>query len=244
VKAILTYHSIDDSGSPISVSPSVWIAHAQWLSQGRVRVLGLDELIAHPADGADAVAVTFDDGFLNVRTALETLRSNGLPVTVFVVTGHVGGTNAWGGRAAPGIPTMPLLDWRDLEALLRQGVSIEGHTRTHPDLATLSGEALDAELRGCQDDLATRLGVRSTHLAYPYGQFSGAVVGAAARSFAAGYTTTFRVMERDEDRMRLPRLDMYYLGAPGRLEAWGGAGFRRRLAWIRTRRAIRARLYG
>jgi len=244
VKAILTYHSIDDSGSPISVSAAAWTAHAEWLSQRRVRVLGLDDLIAHPHAGDDAVAVTFDDGFLNARSALETLRAHGLPVTLFVVSGHVGGTNAWGGRVASGIPTLPLLGWDDLEKLLARGVSIEAHTRTHPRLTTLSGVALGDELQGCREDLETRLGVRSTHLAYPYGDFDDAVVATAARSYRAGHTTTFRVMEQAHDRMRLPRLDMYYFGVRGRLEAWGAPGFRRRLAWIRTRRAIRARLPG
>jgi peptidoglycan/xylan/chitin deacetylase (PgdA/CDA1 family) len=115
VKAILTYHSIDDSGSPISVPPATFEAHVRWLAGGYVRVLSLTDLLAHPADGPDAVAVTFDDGFLNVRGAVEGLLGRGLPVTIFAVTGHAGRTNDWGGRPQSGIPTLPLLGWSDLE---------------------------------------------------------------------------------------------------------------------------------
>ena len=67
MKAILTYHSIDPSGSPISVSPDAFEAHVRWLSTGRVRVVPLEELGQLSAD-VDAVAITFDDGFENFST--------------------------------------------------------------------------------------------------------------------------------------------------------------------------------
>lgn len=242
MKAILTYHSIDDSGSPISVSPDAWAAHARWLSSGQVRVLDPDELIAHRDDEGDAVAITFDDGFLNVREAVEALRSNGMPVTLFVVSGHAGRTNAWGGRDQPGIPTLPLLGWTDLERLAARGASIQAHTRTHPPLTRLSGDALDDELQGAREDLHARLGVNSTHVAYPYGDVNDAVATHAASRYAFGHTTDFQPLKSDDRPMLLPRLDMYYFRTPGRLEAWGQPGFRARIAWIRARRALRARL--
>ena len=242
MKAILTYHSIDDTGSPISVSPMTWAAHIRWLSSGRVRVLDLDELIALPDAGPDAIAVTFDDGFQNVGPAAEALRASGLPVTLFVVTHHVGGTNEWGGRRQSGIPTLPLLGWGDLERLVARGVSIQAHTRTHPSLTKVPGAQLDDELDGCREDLHARLGLRSTHLAYPYGDCSDAIVERAARSFRVGHTTEFRAIGPGEQALRMPRLDMYYFRTPGRLESWGQPAFTRRLAWVRARRTVRALL--
>jgi peptidoglycan/xylan/chitin deacetylase (PgdA/CDA1 family) len=244
VKAILTYHSIDDTGSPVSVPPATWAAHARWLSSGRVRVLGLDELVAHPDDAAgeeDAVAVTFDDGFLNVGQAVETLQSNGVPATIFIVSGHVGGTNAWGGRDQPGIPTLPLLGWTDLERLVRAGASVQAHTRAHPALTTISAGALDDELQGSREDLHARLGVDSTHVAYPYGDLDDDVVAHASRWYRFGYTTRFHALASTDHSMRLPRLDMYYFRVPGALEAWGSPAFGARLLWVQARRAIRAR---
>ena len=244
MKAILTYHSIDTSGSPISVSPEAWDDHLRWFASGRVRVLDVDALLAHPHDASDAVAITFDDGFLSTRDALLALRQQGLPATVFVVTQHAGGTNAWGGRDQPGIPTLPLLDWTDLEKLHAAGVRLEAHTRTHPPLTTCTVEAaqMDAELDGCRDDLRERLGVTALHLAYPYGDISDAVTARAARSFKAGHTTEFQLIAASDDAMRLPRLDMYYFGRPGALAEWGTPAFLRRITWVRLRRAIRARL--
>lgn len=244
MKATLTYHSIEDSGSPISVSPRVFEAHLRWLVSARVRVLSLDQIASHPDDAEDAVAVTFDDGFLNVRGAVESLLARGLPATVFVVSGHVGGTNRWGGGAHPGIPTLPLLDWTDLERLVARGVAIEAHTRSHPALTGASSGTLDDELLGGLEDLEKRLDVHSTHVAYPYGDVDDAVAARAARYFRFGHTTDFRALRGADEPIRLPRLDMYYFQAPGALEAWGSPAFKRRIAWCRARRMIRARLLG
>ncbi len=244
MKAILTYHSIDPSGSPISLAPEAFAAHARWLASGRVRVLSLDDLGAHPEGGGDAVAVTFDDGFLNTRERVEELLAAGVPTTVFVVSGHVGTTNAWGGRAQTGVPTLPLLGWRDLERLVDRGAAVAPHTRTHRSLTKIGRQAVNDELQGSLEDLATHLGMRSGHLAYPYGDVDAAVAEQAARYFRCGYTTDFRVVDAHDASSQLPRLDMYYFSAPGALERWGTRRFARRLAWIRARRALRALAVG
>lgn len=240
MRAILTYHSIDDSGSPVSVSPSVFAAQAKWLASGAVRVLSLEALLADRR-GGDAVAVTFDDGFLNARGPIERLRAEGLPVAVFVVSGHVGETNAWGGRPYPGIPTLPLLSWADLGALVGRGVTIGAHTRTHRPLTGLSAAEIDAETLGCREDISARLGVHSMHFAYPYGKVDDAVVERTRRHFQWGVTTDFRLLSDVEEPMRLPRLEMFYFNRAAGLEAWGTPAFGRRLAWYRARRRLRGR---
>ena len=244
VKAILTYHSIDDSGSAISVSRHAFEAHLRWMTSGGVRIVSLDALLAHPWDQVDAVAITFDDGFENARGAVERMLARGLPATIFAVSRQAGGTNAWGGVSHPAIPTLPLLDWTALEQLVAQGAAVEAHTRTHRPLSRLSPTEMDDELLGCRDDLRARLGVNSAHLAYPYGDSDGAVVGRTGAFFRWGHTTEFQVLESTNDPLCLPRLDMYYFQATGAIEQWGTAAFRRRVAWCRARRRIRARLLG
>jgi peptidoglycan/xylan/chitin deacetylase (PgdA/CDA1 family) len=238
VNAILTYHSIDDSGSPISLPMAVFKEHARWLASGRVRVLTLESLASAAESDTDAVAVTFDDGFRNTSGAIELLRDAGLDATIFVVTGQVGATNAWGGREQPGIPTLPLLDWNALGDHVRRGVRIEAHTRTHPSLITLSDAQIDTELHGCRDDLRARLGIDSVHLAYPYGDVNAQVVSRTSPGFRFGYTTDVRTADY-ADPMRVPRIDMYYFRASGAIANWGSPAFARRLGWIRARRRIR-----
>lgn len=239
MKATLTYHSIDDSGSPISVPSRAFDTHLRWLTSGRVRVLPLAELHAHPDAAGDAVSVTFDDGFLNIFDGVDQLLANGLPATIFVVSGKVGTTNEWGGKAAPGIPTLPLLGWSDLERLVARGASIEGHTRTHCALSEQPADALDEEIAGCREDLRARLGVRSTQLAYPFGLVNDDVAQRASQHYRGGHTTDFRPMQPADRALLLPRLDMYYFREPGTIEAWGSAEFSRRVSWIRARRRVK-----
>ena len=44
MRAILTYHSIDESGSPISMSEEVFRSQIAWLAKGHVKVVSLETL--------------------------------------------------------------------------------------------------------------------------------------------------------------------------------------------------------
>lgn len=232
-RAILTYHSIDDSGSPISVSPETFRAHVRFLASGRVRVLPLDAL-SGLGDDADAVALTFDDGFANFASlALPLLLEHDLPATVFVVSDHVGGTNEWGGMRQAGIPTLPLMDWHDLERARDHGVGIGAHTRRHRDLTTLAPDELEAEILGGADALAAALGEPPSSFAYPYGRCDQRVATVVRRRFARACTTELRPLALQDDPVLLPRLDAWYLQGR-RLETWGTPTFRRYL-WLRDK---------
>jgi peptidoglycan/xylan/chitin deacetylase (PgdA/CDA1 family) len=236
MRAILTYHSIDDSGSPISLPPAILRAQLTWLARRGVRVVTVDELLALPAS-TPAIALTFDDGFASVATyAAPLLAELGLPATVFVVSGHVGGTNAWGGRREPGIPEAPLLDWPALRLLVAQGVAVGAHTRGHPRLTDLPADAVVEELESCAERIREELGRRPHGFAYPYGATSPTVRAAAARTFMWACTTELREITDPVDRAAVPRVDMYYFRAPGALESWGTPAFARRL---QVRRGLR-----
>ncbi len=233
MRAILTYHSIDDSGSPISVAPEDFRRQVRWLASGRVRVVPLRELAALPGQ-TDAVALTFDDAFANFGAiAWPMLRDAGLPVTQFVVTGHAGGTNAWGGVADPRVPTLPLLDWAALGRLAQEGLSLGAHTRSHPHLPAVPDAALAEELGDTIEVLRRETGQVVDEFAYPYGAVDRRVATAVARSFRWAVTTELRPLGLMEDPVRLPRLDMFYLQAPGKLEAWGTPRFAGGI-WVRA----------
>jgi peptidoglycan/xylan/chitin deacetylase (PgdA/CDA1 family) len=225
MRAILTYHSIDDSGSVISVSEAAFARHVEWLASGRVRVTTVDELLRLP-ESADAVAVTFDDGCVSFgKIAAQRLAAHGLPSTLFVVTDRVGTTNAWNGVVARGIPELRLLDWTALTRLMQQGVALASHTRTHPALPKLRGEALAEEIVGAADAIERHTGRRPTGFAYPYGAVSDEAAAVVAATYSWGCTTELRGLSAAEDRSRLPRLDMYYFRQPGALERWGTTRF-------------------
>jgi peptidoglycan/xylan/chitin deacetylase (PgdA/CDA1 family) len=242
MKAILTYHSVDDSGSVISIDESDFRRHVKWLASGRVRVVPLDELATVP-DGADVVAITFDDGLESfARIAAPLLADHGLPATLFVVTDAVGSTNVWRGRRDSGIPVFSLLDWDELGQLASGGVTLGAHTCTHPNLALAAPDVVEREIVASRTRLIQELGVEVTTFAYPYGGVSAAARDLVAREFRYGVTTRLATLTPHDDPARLPRLDSYYLRAPGALEAWGSARFRVRMGLLAGARSVRGSL--
>jgi peptidoglycan/xylan/chitin deacetylase (PgdA/CDA1 family) len=241
VKAILTYHSIDDSSSVISIGPDAFRRQVEWLASGAVRVVTVDELMALPP-GVDAVALTFDDAFANfAEIAAPLLSRHQLPATIFVVSEHVGGTNAWRGTCAHDIPTLPLMDWPELGRMSEMGFTIGAHSRTHPHLTGLPADALADEIGGSADQIERELGVRPAVFAYPYGSVDDAGARATG-SFRWALTTELRPLRGRERPARLPRLDMYYFRAGMWLEAYGTPRFRQYL-WVRSgARRVRAAL--
>ena len=241
MRAILTYHSIDCSESPISVSEDSFKRHVRWLASGAVTVTTVDELLRLP-ESAEAVAITFDDGFSNFGDiAAPLLASAGLPSTLFVVTDQVGGTNAWGGVRDPGVPTLPLMDWQELGRLPALGVTLAAHTRSHRRLHALAGDELAEEIVGSARVLEQRTGTAPTGFAYPYGAVSREAAEIVAEEFQWGCTTELRPLHAEADRSRLPRLDMYYFRERGRLETWGTARFRYYLTLRSQARRLRQR---
>ena len=242
MRAILTYHSIDETGSVISTGPSVFRRQLDWLAAGRVRVVSLEQIV-DLADGDDAVALTFDDGFRNFRTAAADLIADlGLPCTLFVPSAHVGATNQWPGAADARVPVLPLLDWDELGRLAERGVTIGAHSRTHPRLGGLSADQVVDEVVGSADDIEAHLGVRPHAFAYPYGSTNDRVAAVTRANYAAACTTELRSLRAVEDRALLPRVDMFYMRQPGQLEAWGTARFHLRLTMRSRARAARGHL--
>jgi peptidoglycan/xylan/chitin deacetylase (PgdA/CDA1 family) len=244
VRAILTYHSIDPSGSPISVDEAAFRAHVAFLASGAVRVVPLETVLS-PSAPANAVALTFDDGFRNFgQLAWPLLRDRGLPATLFVVSGHAGGTNAWGGVASTAVPTLPLMGWDEIGRAREEGLALGGHSRTHPDLRRVSPGQLSDEIAGSIDDIASRTGARPASFAYPYGGVNQHVEAAAASLVSVAVTTELRTLGVREPALRLPRLDAFYLREPGQMEQWGSPAWHRRLGLRGALRRVRALVTG
>jgi peptidoglycan/xylan/chitin deacetylase (PgdA/CDA1 family) len=236
VRAILTYHSIDPSGSPISVSPAAFRRHIRHALSRGIRIVSIDDLLSADDRAADTVALTFDDGYVNVaREAIPCLAEQGLPATIFIPTAFVGKTSEWARRDRPATPELPLLDWDALGALAEQRIEIGSHTRTHRHLTELPPAELAGEIAGAAREIEERLGRAVSGLAYPYGSVSEDVRRAAAGVHRWACTTSFRELGTDP-AFELPRLDMWYFEQPGMFERWGTVGFRR---WVRRRNTLR-----
>jgi peptidoglycan/xylan/chitin deacetylase (PgdA/CDA1 family) len=234
------YHSIDSSGSAISIDETAFRRHVDWLASGAVTVTSLDRLLSTPSDD-DAVAVTFDDAFENFgQIAWPLLREQGLPVTVYVVTGKTGSTSDW--NRSLGLPDLPLLDWDALGRLGEEGVDLGSHTQRHAKLPELDGERLEEEVAGSAAVIEQRTGRTPTAFAYPYGAVDYRSEAAVRAVYKTACGTRLAMLEDDPPTFQLPRLDSYYYRRPGRLEAWGSVRFKGHLGLRSVARSLRGKL--
>jgi peptidoglycan/xylan/chitin deacetylase (PgdA/CDA1 family) len=208
--AILYYHSLDTSGSVISMAPELFRQQMECLVERGIPVVQLSEVEKKPG----SVALTFDDGFRNfVEHALPVLERYSLPATVFVVTGHCGGRNDWL-QPYGGVPLLELMDWSELKQLVQSGVELGAHSVHHRDLSVLAEELVAQELNDCRRELEDRTGAAVTALCYPYGCSTPGVRRLVRQHYQLACGTTLQFVTPPTDPFDLPRIDAYYLRKP------------------------------
>jgi peptidoglycan/xylan/chitin deacetylase (PgdA/CDA1 family) len=233
---VLTYHAIAAGRSPIATS-AAWFAETL-AALGEAGYRGVD-LAAWVAAGRPPVergfAVAFDDGLRSILEVVDVLERYAVPATIFLVSGRMGGDNAWPDQPAA-IPRAALLSWSEASALRVLGFQFGAHGRTHVALDRCGPAALEAELRGSREEIEDRLGCPCPLLAYPYGRTSPRVRALAARHFDAAFGTRLAEADDCQDRYELARIDAYYVRSRATLQRFVSG---RRRPWLRFRRALR-----
>ncbi|MEO8376276.1 MAG: polysaccharide deacetylase family protein [Candidatus Sumerlaeota bacterium] len=214
---VVMYHGIDDSGSVISTTPSLFAKQIEtWISQG-VRFLRLSEFLAIAQGNApieqNAILLTFDDGLLSVyESAFSILRKERIPATIFLVSAYMGKMNQWPGQPAF-VPTLPVMSWEQAREMHHAGIEFGVHTATHPRLTSCDDITVDRELHECSTALQQALtsSKRVRAVAYPYGAVSPAIEDIARERFAVGFGTRVGKVRAKVNLMNIPRVDAYDL---------------------------------
>jgi peptidoglycan/xylan/chitin deacetylase (PgdA/CDA1 family) len=176
-RLVLAYHGVSDVvSSPQTVTHAALRRQvAKLLDRGYVGTT-FNRAVLEPST-SPRLAVTFDDGERNVlEHAFAVLSELGVPGTVFVPVGPVGG---------PG-----MLGWDELARLADAGWEVGSHSLSHARLTHVDDDALDHELRSSREAIEKRLDRPCRSIAYPYGASDDRVHAAAARAgYTAGCTT-------------------------------------------------------
>lgn len=215
---VITYHSIDDSGSVVSTSPAVFRRQMRKLSDAGYRTLTMGQFAASIASGSwpgeRSLVLTFDDGFENFLTeAFPVLRDHSFSATVYLVTAQCGRFNDWAGNP-PELPRSRLLSWEQVKDLSRQGIEFGSHTMRHPDLTRLDAQAVDFELSQSRAVIEETLGSKVTSFAYPFGRSNDSVRRSVRKLYASACSTDLGKVGGGSDVYRLERIDAYYLSNP------------------------------
>jgi peptidoglycan/xylan/chitin deacetylase (PgdA/CDA1 family) len=252
---VLLYHSVADDPpswiAPFAVGRRSFARQLDAIAEcGRVPVAPSWVIAARRGRAPlppNAVAVTFDDGFLDFAVnALPELTSRGVPSALFVTTGALGPVNC------SLLPPAPMLTLEQVAQLADAGVEIGAHAHLHAQLDTLRTAQIVPELSRPKRILEDALGREVDLFAYPHG-YSNAEVRRLTR--LAGYQGAFAVGNAlspgTDDPFRVARLTVRADTTLESIEAWlsgTGAPIALKREHIETRcwrswRRTRARLH-
>lgn len=237
---VLCYHSIHPTKSIASATPTAFGHHLDWLAEA-CDVVPLDEIpraLMEPSRSRPAVAITFDDGYLdNYEFAFPLLQERHLSATFFVTAGLLQKDAAILARTqmlsrGTSDDVRPM-EWAQVGAMHTAGMEIGAHTYSHPNLAVLSRPRVWDELCRSRDIIEQRIGVRVRSMAYPFGKpgrhFTDETVALVEE---AGYeyacAVLFRAVRCSDSLLAIPRLVATQDSVVGIrdkvLGAWDGIG--------------------
>lgn len=209
MRAILTFHSIDDSGSVISYKPAFFSGLLASLARKQIPVYDLGTLLSKEHE--QGVAITFDDGMRSLYdNALPVLKEHKVPAHLFLTTGAIERGLPWPEQPA-GIPSFDMLNWDQLGQLHDAGVYIEGHTHSHPDMRKIPVSRMQEECGRADELITERIGRRPEYFAYPYGFHNSAARDFVNKRYRGTVTTELRHLSASDRPAILPRIDTYYL---------------------------------
>lgn len=178
---ILVYHHVvpGRSGSEetrlLYVTPDAFERQLAYLRDNGYEAISFDRIADWAANGTPLperpVILSFDDGWANqFDHAFPLLQKYGVTGTFFVVSAYLDHEN--------------FMSVDQLKTLQAAGMTIGGHSRTHPALAGVAAHRLTDELVTSKQWLEGQLATPIESFAYPYGSYNAAVVAATR---AAGY---------------------------------------------------------
>ena len=192
---VLLYHSVDTSGSVISISPKEFRAHMAILKENGYQTIGLQHYVDYLNTGekprGKMVVITFDDGFKNNHDqAWPIMAEFGFTGTVFVSTDFVGRTCTWEKHRS--IPDFPMLSWDEIREMSDFGIEFGSHTCSHAYLTQLSLDEMEAELRQSKLIIENEVKQPVRFFCHPYGDVNEDTQRMAKET---GYSAAFGSLE-------------------------------------------------
>ncbi len=194
---VLTYHDIHQREEKTLIAQLKWLKN-NW---NIVSPSEFGEMIfgAKPIIG-DNILITFDDGLISNRVVAEKiLNPMDIQAIFFVISDFVDIQDSHASRRfinnyiAPKHKLSDIpehwrnMQWKDLEALLKQGHTIGSHTKKHIRLSDCRSKSeLEDEIILSADKIMKKLDINVEHFAYTFGDinsFSEEALGVAKQRF-------------------------------------------------------------
>jgi peptidoglycan/xylan/chitin deacetylase (PgdA/CDA1 family) len=190
---ILVYHTIEPKSNKkeskmqrhYHITPENFRAQMRYLKENGYSVISMKDYVGYLNSQNNvpekSVVLTFDDGWKNQYTyAYPILKEFGYTATFYIITKVTDGKT--------------YMSWNDIIDLDKNGMNIESHTQTHPNLTKIDAIKAQEELTLSKKTLEEKLGHPISMVAYPYYGNNPAVqkmvANAGYASARAGWTGT------------------------------------------------------
>lgn len=213
---ILMYHRVSPAPGPAALEryraePEIFAEQMSWLRRhgywGVTPEELADAMAANRPLPGRPVMITFDDGYVDfAEHAWPVLQKHDMRAVMFVVAGKAGGAADW--DSDQGEPA-PLLPWRQIERLSREGLVVESHSFTHRPLTRLPVAEVYREILETGAAIADRTGRSPVSICYPYGAVDPVVERIAEEcGCRLGFATSPAVAALGDNPFRLPRVEV------------------------------------
>lgn len=204
---VLQYHHVaDDTPAVTSIKPDEFIEHLNYLADNQFNVVDLPSALQKIKAGktlADkSVAITFDDGYLNLLdVALPELEKRGWPATIFV---------------NPGLlkkHTSHYLSWQQLKTWQNKKMTIANHGWQHDywvrqpdDMKDSQWQAqIKSSILSTEKAITKQLGSSPKLVAFPYGEYDTWLTDWLSDNNLIGFGQQSGVIASYSDFTALPR---------------------------------------
>ncbi|MGB1249352.1 MAG: polysaccharide deacetylase family protein [Candidatus Promineifilaceae bacterium] len=208
---ILMYHytseppaNADKYRTDLSVSPTNLRRQLEYLQAHGYTTIDFYELARGLANQQTLpekpVILTFDDGYRdNYENAFPLLKAYGMRGVFFIITGPINFND-------PNYMTWPMV-----REMAEAGMSMEIHTVSHPNLATLNDDKSAEQIQNAQAQIAAETGHFPRFLAYPGGDYDGETIQILrALDLWGAVTTKYGTYHQRANRFEWRRVRMRY----------------------------------
>jgi len=174
---ILAYHAVNNNIKGIEelfVKPEEFYKQIEYMSKRKYTPLHFNEVSSY-WKYKKPVIITFDDGYVdNYHIAYPILKKFNFKATVFMVAGYVN---------KPGyLNEAQIKEMKDI-------ISFQSHTLSHPELDKLNEEELENEFVESKAIIEEITGEPVYTIAYPYGCYNQKVADIAAKHYSYAVNT-------------------------------------------------------
>ena len=167
---ILCYHSVGSDKTLYSVNKEDFYKQMDYLRR-KYEIVSLEEIMKLVEKQKDllrsSVAITFDDGYLDVfLNAYPYFKKYDMPATIFVTTGYVEKKMRLGNKY------LAILSWNEIKAMSKNKIEIGAHTITHPKLTQIDETEARQEIIGSKMEIEKQIGKEVGFFAFPFNAYN------------------------------------------------------------------------